>query len=637
MHPRTWVLLVIALLLAAALRFYRLDAQSFWHDEGNTARLVERSLRLIVEGAAGDIHPPGYYLLLRGWWLLAGSSEFALRSFSALCGVLTSAVAAALGRRAGGGYPAVGAAFLVALHPLAVYYSQEARMYALLGLASALTLWAAVRLLDAWTWQDGKPFWTFLPRVLLLALCISLGLYTQYAYGLTLLGLNLTFALTVLLRKPRPWAALLPWSAAHALGGATFLPWAANILKLTRWRPPDLNTGEALVDMPRTLLAGITLPAEEGDLLIPVAALLILLSLLHLIRTHEGRGSWLAGFVGWAALATALLPTLLIAALNVYRPAYLKFLMVSVAPLAVALVLPLADDPTRRACCASASRLRAAGLILSRVVTLLPLLALLPVQVSALGHLYFDPAYARDDYRGLAAAVAAQAGPDDGILLNAPNQWEVFTYYYKGPLPVYPAPYHPTAEEADTWLATLAEIGHPHLFVLYWGDNESDPERYLERGLAERAYKADETWSGDIRVAHYRVGEAPRVPTTVLTATLGDQIALEGYALTQTTFAPGEILPVTLLWRVERSPEARCKVFVHLMDAAGQLQAQTDREPVGGFRPTDSWQAGEPIVDRYGVMLPAGLAPGTYTLKAGMYTLAGERLPVVQDGVPSGD
>jgi hypothetical protein len=89
-------------------------------------------------------------------------------------------------------------------------------------------------------------------------------------------------------------------------------------------------------------------------------------------------------------------------------------------------------------------------------------------------HLYFDPPRARR-FRGLAAAVAAQAGPDDGILLNAPNQWEVFTYYYKGPLPVYPAPYHPTAEEADTWLATLAEIRHPHLFVLYWGDNESDP------------------------------------------------------------------------------------------------------------------------------------------------------------------
>ncbi|MCD6345528.1 MAG: hypothetical protein J7M17_08020, partial [Anaerolineae bacterium] len=85
----TWLLVLAALLLGAALRFYRLDAQSLWNDEGNTARLVERSVRLIVEGAAGDIHPPGYYLILTVWRSATGDSEFALRGFSALCGVLT--------------------------------------------------------------------------------------------------------------------------------------------------------------------------------------------------------------------------------------------------------------------------------------------------------------------------------------------------------------------------------------------------------------------------------------------------------------------------------------------------------------------------------------------------------------------
>lgn len=49
--------LSLALLLALALRFYRIEAQSLWYDEGNSARLVERPVRLIIEGAAGDIHP----------------------------------------------------------------------------------------------------------------------------------------------------------------------------------------------------------------------------------------------------------------------------------------------------------------------------------------------------------------------------------------------------------------------------------------------------------------------------------------------------------------------------------------------------------------------------------------------------
>ena len=131
---------LVILLVATGLRFYRLHAQSFWNDEGNTARLVERPVPLIIEGAAGDIHPPGYYLLLHVWRAFTGDSEFALRAFSALCGVLTVAVTAAVGQRVGGRRTALGAALLVAVHPLAIYYSQEARMYALLGLASALTL-----------------------------------------------------------------------------------------------------------------------------------------------------------------------------------------------------------------------------------------------------------------------------------------------------------------------------------------------------------------------------------------------------------------------------------------------------------------------------------------------------------------
>ncbi|HSQ38718.1 MAG TPA: glycosyltransferase family 39 protein, partial [Anaerolineales bacterium] len=138
--------LVVILLLATGLRFYRLDAQSFWNDEGNTARLVERPVALIIEGAAGDIHPPGYYLLLHVWRAFTGESEFALRAFSALCGVLTVAVTAAIGYRVGGRRTALAAALFVAVHPLSVYYSQEARMYALLGLASVLTLLCSLKL-----------------------------------------------------------------------------------------------------------------------------------------------------------------------------------------------------------------------------------------------------------------------------------------------------------------------------------------------------------------------------------------------------------------------------------------------------------------------------------------------------------
>ena len=89
---------VFVLLLATFTRFHLLEAQSFWNDEGNSARLSERSIPAIIAGTASDIHPPLYYLALRGWRELVGETEFGLRSLSAYAGVLVVAVVTAFGQ-----------------------------------------------------------------------------------------------------------------------------------------------------------------------------------------------------------------------------------------------------------------------------------------------------------------------------------------------------------------------------------------------------------------------------------------------------------------------------------------------------------------------------------------------------------
>ncbi len=612
---RTRWLLLALLLLATGLRFYDLTAQSFWNDEGNTARLVERPLSLIIEGAAGDIHPPGYYVLLHGWRALTGESEFALRGFSALCGVLTVAVTASVARRAGGRWAALGAALFVAVHPLAVYYGQEARMYALLGLVSVLTLWAASRSIST-----SPARW-----IIRLTLCIALGLYTQYTYILALASLNAAFGLRWLLdfaNGRRRWRTLGVWMVAHALAGVLFAPWAPIALRASGWRPPDLTSEAAAPALARTLVAGVTLPREALSwwmwgaplsVLLLLALVVVAKSLNVLWRSTDPRPVSEAP----AALSMALLPALLIAGFGLYRPAYLKFLMMSVGPLGVTLALPLRN-----------ARLRWIGLGL--------LLALLPTQGVALYHLYDDPTYARDDYRGIAARIAEQARPDDAVILSAPNQWEVFTYYYRGPMAVYPAPYRPTQAEARAWIEEIVQE-HPRLFILFWGDTESDPERRIEPLLAQLAYKADDRWIGQVRLARYGTGPLPTTPVAPLSARLGDAIRLDGYALPQSSYTAGEVIPVTLFWRAETPPATRYKVFVHLLDANGALVAQTDREPVGGFWPTDRWPVDEPIVDRYGVWLPGSLSNGNYVLQIGMYDFDGTRLPITQNGKVVGD
>src|SRR5215207_1492833 len=80
------------ILLAFALRFHLLGAQSLWHDEGNSYVQATRSFADIALNAGRDIHPPGYYWLLAIARAVWGESEFALRALSAFASVITVAL-----------------------------------------------------------------------------------------------------------------------------------------------------------------------------------------------------------------------------------------------------------------------------------------------------------------------------------------------------------------------------------------------------------------------------------------------------------------------------------------------------------------------------------------------------------------
>ncbi|RME74288.1 MAG: glycosyl transferase, partial [Chloroflexi bacterium] len=79
--------------------------------------------------------------------------------------------------------------------------------------------------------------------------------------------------------------------------------------------------------------------------------------------------------------------------------------------------------------------------------------------------------------------------------------------------------------------------------------------------------------------------------------------------------------------------------FVHLLDSEGRLVAQHDAAPWWEAPiPTSTWRPGEQLLDRHPLNLPPDLPPGEYQLRVGVYyweTL--ERLPVLENGQPSGD
>jgi mannosyltransferase len=144
-----WVVAGLSL-LAAALRFATLGAQAFHHDEIVTAgRILGGGFGEAMEGVRdSESAPPLYYALAWGWTQLFGLGEYGLRSFSAVAGVATVPVAYLLAaelrdRRAG-----LFAAALVAVNPMLLWYSQEARGYALLALLCAASALFFVRALE---------------------------------------------------------------------------------------------------------------------------------------------------------------------------------------------------------------------------------------------------------------------------------------------------------------------------------------------------------------------------------------------------------------------------------------------------------------------------------------------------------
>ena len=134
--------LVVIVLVAAGLRLWGLDRTSLWYDEVVTMRVARTTgLAALVErldqidGTRAPLHP----LVLQAWLRVFGPSDLAGRSFSALCGLATVVVIYVLGRLAFDDATGRWAAWLAAVCPPLVYYSQEARMYAWLVLLSCLS------------------------------------------------------------------------------------------------------------------------------------------------------------------------------------------------------------------------------------------------------------------------------------------------------------------------------------------------------------------------------------------------------------------------------------------------------------------------------------------------------------------
>lgn len=654
--------LVLILGLAAVLRFYGLGAQSLWSDEGNSAALAARPWIQIARDAARDIHPPLYYWLLKLWTTPVGRSEVALRSLSALIGIILVMVVAELGRLIYDEGTGLAAAFFAAIAPFQVYYSQEARMYILLALEGALSLlafWLYIRAEERQVLPSGaQPAATSGPparlrlvtiRGLPLVLWWVLGLYTHYAFPVMIaLESALYF---VWLWGTRAWDGqtsrrLLRWALMVGLACVAFLPWLAPAYKqVGSWQTADTFGGwwEAL----RAFLVQLV----QGPIPSPHIGRGWLWALLALMAF--GGLPWPAGrgtpqqeslplrLTRWLTLpAWALAPLAMMLVFGLFRESYVKFLLIA-SPAFCMLLARATLGPATWLRSVAVQPSAAGGIGPPRramgVIWTMACLALVGTLSGVILYRYYnDPAVARDDYRGIAEFIVATGHSNDAIVLDAPGQAEVFSYYYRGDLPVHPLPSQRPLDPAATFDALKQLITRDKVYAIYWATGEADPNGVIEKWLDGQGYKTMDQWRGNVRLAVYQMPEHKPPDETVMGLDLafGEDIILAGYQDWNQTTTAGQVNQLQLNWRALRTPSRRYKVFLQLLDARDQVIAQRDAEPVGDSRPTDTWKAGETIVDNHGLLIPPGTPPGSYRRILGLYdpdTLERLRLPTGSD------
>lgn len=267
--------------------------QSFWLDEGiNVVFANSLSYKdLILIYSPGDFHPPLYHIILKLFLQLFSATELSARMPSVIFGTLTVYVIYLIGKKLYDEKTGLIAATLLATAPLHIYYSQEARMYAMAAFFVSLSVYFFISIIN----KDKIIFWIgfivsttlmlytdYIPYFMLPTYLFYLFLFRKYISKSTIYSFAPAFLLVLILISP--WLYFIPKQLHVGLTASALSPAWSSVVGSS-----DLKT--LIITFIKFAIGRISI---ENDLIyfitfIPIAIFTAVLFVLHTLRITPKR------------------------------------------------------------------------------------------------------------------------------------------------------------------------------------------------------------------------------------------------------------------------------------------------------------------------------------------------------------
>ena len=220
---KNWAIALILLLISSLLvRSISLLKSSIWHDEGFSLMLASRSPLDIWLGSARDVHPPLYYEILHFWTEIFGNSVLSVRSLSLVAGIvvvwLGYQIAFMISKKRN---VALLAGLLLSLNPFLIRYSQEVRMYGILGVFLLIAIIGLIKVS-----KDSKDWFGYV----LYVIGVSAGLYTHYFTAMVVIAFWIYIVSIYFIKNKIMLITNWRWWLANILALLIFLPWVPSMI-----------------------------------------------------------------------------------------------------------------------------------------------------------------------------------------------------------------------------------------------------------------------------------------------------------------------------------------------------------------------------------------------------------------------